>query len=96
MTEPESSGPAPYQEPAHYQQPPPYQVVSDDQRRIRETKGRRGIGFGAVWLVAGILITAVTYSDAARGGVYFVAWGPVVYGIYRIVAGYRLLAKSRR
>lgn len=42
-----------------------------------------------------MLITVVTYAQAQGGGVYFVAWGPVVYGIYRIVTGLLLLNKSK-
>jgi len=94
--------PQPPQQPpyaAGQQQPPygaaPYQQVSSDQRDIWETKGKRAIAFGAVWLVAGLLITIITYSAAAGGGVYVVAWGPALYGIYRIFSGYRLLNKAR-
>ena len=47
--------PAPQdQQVPHYQQPaqaaPHYQQVSDEQRRIWDTKGKRGMGFG--WMLA--------------------------------------------
>ncbi|MBF9072644.1 hypothetical protein [Streptacidiphilus fuscans] len=61
------------------------------RQAAREAKGKRHIGFGIAWLVAGVLITVITYAQAAGGGVYVVAWGPMVYGIYRIVSGARLL-----
>ncbi|MER5756550.1 hypothetical protein [Streptomyces sp. NPDC002088] len=75
--------------------PAPYHVASPEQRAIWETKAKRGIGFGAAWLIGGVLITVVTYAQAQGGGVYLVAWGPVVYGIYRIVTGLLLLNKSK-
>ncbi|OIV36356.1 hypothetical protein BIV57_16655 [Mangrovactinospora gilvigrisea] len=65
------------------------------QRQMWETKGKRGIGFGAVWAVAGLLITLITLSNAQGGGVYIVAWGPMLYGVYRIVSGAMLLKKAR-
>ncbi|KAB2370522.1 hypothetical protein [Actinomadura montaniterrae] len=86
----------------HYQRPAPqtphYQQVSDEQRRIWDTKGKRGIGFGAVWFLAGLLITLITYSNASgpSGGVYVVAWGPMLYGGYRIISGYLMLKKSQQ
>lgn len=64
------------------------------RQAAREAKGKRHIGFGIAWLVAGVLITVITYAQAAGGGVYVVAWGPMVYGIYRIVSGARLLNAS--
>lgn len=73
----------------------PYQVVSDEQRASWRARGQRYIGFGVVWLVLGIVITAWTYSLASQGGVYIVAWGPTLYGAYRIVRGVLLLQKSR-
>ena len=75
--------------------PAPYNVVTPQQRALWETKGKRGIGFGAAWFVAGLLVTVMTYAQAQGGGVYVVAWGPALYGIYRIVSGLRLLNKSR-
>ncbi|MFB7666922.1 hypothetical protein ACFC1R_23730 [Kitasatospora sp. NPDC056138] len=82
-------------QPPYASGPAPYNVVSPQQRAIWETKGRRAIGFGVAWLVGGLLVTVVTYSQAQGGGVYFVAWGPVLYGVYRIVTGRQLLNKSR-
>jgi hypothetical protein len=73
----------------------PYQLVSDDQRAIWRAKGQRYIGFGIFWLVIGIVITVWSYSLAAQGGVFIVAWGPVIYGVYRIVRGILLLQKSQ-
>jgi len=75
-------------------EPAPYQVASDEQRASWRAKGQRCIGFGIAWLVIGVVITAWTYSLAAQGGVYIVAWGPALYGVYRIIRGILLLQKS--
>lgn len=95
--------PAPQdQQVPHYQQPaqaaPHYQQVSDEQRRIWDTKGKRGMGFGVAWFVAGLLITLITYSNASgpSGGVYVVAWGPMLYGAYRLISGYLMFKKSQQ
>lgn len=45
------------------------------------------IGTGLALMVVGIIITVVTYNAAAGGGVYVVAWGPVVYGFLRLMRG---------
>jgi hypothetical protein len=83
--------------PPYQQNVAPYRQTSGEQRRIWETKGKRGIGFGVAWILGGLLITLVTYSNASGpgGGIYLVCWGPVLYGIYRVFAGYRMLTKSR-
>ncbi|MFC5182716.1 hypothetical protein [Actinomadura harenae] len=92
-----SENPPPQQKPPPYAAPAPaYTRVTDEQREIWETKGRRGVGFGAAWLIGGLLLSLITYSNAAsHGGVYIVAWGPVLYGIYRIVTGARLIQRAR-
>lgn len=96
---PYAGGQPPYaagQQPPYATGPAPYNTVTAEQRQIWETKGKRGLVFGIIWFIAGLLITVITYSHASTsGGVYFVAWGPMVYGIIRIVASARMIAKSR-
>lgn len=76
--------------------PAPYQTVTDQQRQIWRAKGKRSVAFGAIWLVAGILITVITYQAASGGGVYFVAYGPMIFGVYRLILGFNLLNKANR
>ena len=46
------------------------------------------IGWGAVLLVIGIVITAATYSSVSEsGGTYLLAWGPMLVGAIKIVRG---------
>ncbi len=52
--------------------------------------GKKNLVRGLLWLVGGILVTAVTYSMAASsstGGTYFVAWGAIIFGGIQFVKG---------
>jgi hypothetical protein len=78
----------PYQQPPPYAQnpaPPPYLRVSAEARDALASKARRDIGFGVAWLAFGLFITLFTL---ARFGPYLiVAFGPMGYGIYKIIKG---------
>ncbi|GAB3494672.1 hypothetical protein [Nocardiopsis coralliicola] len=76
------------------EEPPPYQVATPEQKEIWETKGQRAVGFGIAWALGGLGVSFTTYAAAADGGVYLLAWGPVVYGAYRIISGVLLLRKA--
>jgi hypothetical protein len=86
----------PYQQPATppYLQPatPPYLQTSPEARDALKSKGTRDIVFGAVWLAVGLGITVVTFA-VMKGAAMIVAWGPALYGIYKIVKG--LITVSR-
>ncbi len=76
--------------------PAPYQTVSGQQRDIWRTKGKRSIAFGVVWIAFGLIFSIISYQAAANGGVYFIAYGPVIFGVYRLVVGIKLLNKAGR
>ena len=76
--------------------PAPYQTVSGQQRDIWRSKGRRSIGFGVIWIAFGLVFSIISYQAASGGGVYFIAYGPVIYGVYRLVVGINLLSKAGR
>jgi predicted phage tail protein len=42
---------------------------------------------GALFLVGGLLLTAVTLAAASGGGTYVLAWGPMLYGGIRLMKG---------
>lgn len=43
---------------------------------------------GLLWTIAGIVVTAVTYSMAAEsGGTYIICWGAVLFGIIDFLVG---------
>ncbi|HEY8474282.1 MAG TPA: hypothetical protein VIL37_16825 [Natronosporangium sp.] len=96
------------QPPAGYpQQPPPggppepgdlpvylQAAVSPEAEQARANKGARDIGFGILWLVFGLCVTG--WSIAYFEGVgYIVAWGPALYGIYKIIKGVLATRRSR-
>lgn len=43
--------------------------------------------WGAVWCIGGIIVTAVTYSNASGGGTYVVAWGAILFGAIQFLKG---------
>jgi hypothetical protein len=44
---------------------------------------------GFIWVLAGGLVSGVTYLSADTGGSFFVFWGAMAYGGFRILrAGY--------
>ena len=57
------------------------------RRQARRAAAEREMRQGALWCAVGLLITGLTYSAAAGGGVYIVAWGPVVFGAIRFFRG---------
>ena len=42
---------------------------------------------GVLWFLAAGVITFVTYAAADEGGTYFVFWGAMIYGVYRLIRG---------
>jgi hypothetical protein len=44
--------------------------------------------FGAIWCIGGILVTAITYSQATQsGGTYYVTWGAIIFGGIQFIQG---------
>ena len=49
---------------------------------------KRNMVVGALWCAGGIVLTTMTYASVAdRGGTYFVAWGPVIFGGWQLIKG---------
>ncbi len=66
------------------------QAVADSGETVEETVERRSrmdVVTGAFCVLVGLAVTAATYRMALPGGVYMVAWGPMVFGIMRLVRG---------
>jgi hypothetical protein len=68
-----------------------YSYSRDPERDARRAAGMRKILIGSLWLVGGIIVTAVTYAAAANGGTYVVAWGAVLFGFIDIIIGLTML-----
>jgi hypothetical protein len=53
-------------------------------------RAKNDTAVGLAFLVGGLLLTAVTYASASSssgGGRYIVAWGPMLYGAFRLIRG---------
>src|ERR1039457_626098 len=61
-------------------------AVSTHKAEIRKGAAKQ-LGVGILLVVVGIVITAATYSMARHGGMYVVAYGPVVFGAISILRG---------
>ena len=49
-----------------------------------------GVGniiIGVVTLMIGVTVTIITYSSAEPGGTYILAWGPTIFGAFKIIQG---------
>jgi hypothetical protein len=51
---------------------------------------RKNLLYGALWFGGGLLLTIGTYSaaDDAGGGRYVLAWGPMLYGGYKLLKSF--------
>jgi hypothetical protein len=57
--------------------------------------GLQNMLVGALFCIGGIVVTAVTYSNASTsGGTYIVAWGPVLFGGFQFLKGLFQLATA--
>jgi len=90
-----------HQQPGYAPQPqyptypaqPSYQTVSPDQRQALAQRGQRLMVYGAVLLVIGLGLTLFTFASGSP--IVIVAWGPVVFGGYRLVRGWLLYSKNK-
>lgn len=48
----------------------------------------KAVGVGGLWFIGGVVLTVSTYNMADAGGTYLVAYGPVIYGIYQMIANF--------
>jgi hypothetical protein len=63
----------------------------DQEEAVR--RGNRHLAMGTLWLVGGAFVTLATLLRDSH--VYIVAWGPMVYGLYRIVVGGLTIRRNR-
>lgn len=76
--------------------PAPYQTVTGQQRDLWRSRGKRNVALGLAWIAFGLIFSIISYQAASGGGVYFIAYGPVIYGVYRLITGINLLNKAGR
>ena len=61
---------------------------------MREVGAKNAL-WGAIWCIAAIIITAVTFQAASSshgGGTYFVAYGAIIFGAIQFFKGLYQLA----
>jgi hypothetical protein len=49
--------------------------------------GRKNMLSGALWLIAGVVITVATMSPTSGGGTYIFAWGAILLGAVQFIQG---------
>ncbi len=63
-------------------------IITNARKLVFDAKRKhalKGMGIGALWLVGGLIITAAGYLMAGEGQSYFVTWGAVAFGGFRVV-----------
>ncbi len=67
-----------------------FQSLSQDEQTVqyvgRNVSNRTAVS-GLIWLVVGLVITYVSYQNAAGGGTYFIAFGAIIWGFINLVRG---------
>ncbi|MEX0998370.1 MAG: zinc ribbon domain-containing protein [Thermodesulfobacteriota bacterium] len=60
---------------------------SHSYNHAEENSNHGEVTVGIVILLVGIALTWITYEAASGGGTYFVFWGLIIYGGYKILKG---------
>lgn len=58
-----------------------------DHDNSSSSSGNGDIAVGVIVLIIGAALTWITYESASEGGTYFVFWGLMIYGGYKILKG---------
>ncbi|HUQ62724.1 MAG TPA: hypothetical protein VM121_03090 [Acidimicrobiales bacterium] len=75
----------------------PYAQDPARLRQIAEVrqKAMKSIVLWGLAVIAGVVVSVATYANAGPGDRYFVWWGPVVFGIWRVCASASVLFRLR-
>jgi len=77
----------------------PNQMPGRSLAAVVRKRGITQIAIGGVVFVIGLIITIATYSAASSstsGGTYFVAYGPMIFGVLYMVRGVMAVVRSQR
>lgn len=72
---------------------PVTKTVSDSQQsgssfgNIKRQEAKQEITVGIIWAGIGAAITWISYTMASDGDTYFIFWGLIIYGGYKIIKG---------
>ncbi len=56
----------------------------EDAKVLADSEMKQGV----IWFVIGMAITGGTYLFASDGGTYYIFWGAMLYGVYRLIRGF--------
>jgi len=56
----------------------------EEAKSLADSEMKQGI----VWFVIALVITFGSYLFASEGGTYYVFWGAMIYGVYRLIKGF--------
>jgi len=61
--------------------------MTPEGRQAMAAQYRRRMLFGFLWAAGGTAVTVGTYEAAGEGGVFFIAWGAIIFGIIDFLRG---------
>ncbi|OGK17713.1 hypothetical protein A2774_02000 [Candidatus Roizmanbacteria bacterium RIFCSPHIGHO2_01_FULL_39_12c] len=56
----------------------------EEAKSLADSEMKQGI----IWFVIALVITFGSYLFTSEGGTYYVFWGAMIYGIYRLIRGF--------
>jgi hypothetical protein len=66
-------------------------IVSETQGLLKKARGekyRKRMARGALWTIAGLILTCGSYAFASEsGGSYVLCWGAIIFGLIDFIAG---------
>lgn len=60
------------------------QSLIEEAKALAEGEMKQGV----VWFVIGLVITGGGWLFASEGETYYVLWGAMVYGVYKLIRGF--------
>jgi hypothetical protein len=68
-------------------------IVGRINEEYKRAEAKDNMIYGAAIGGLGILITTITYFLSSNGGVYIIAWGAILVGVYRFFKGLTIYIK---
>jgi len=59
-------------------------LLIGEAKKMAESEMKQGV----VWFILALVITFGSYLFTSEGGTYYVFWGAMIYGIYRLIRGF--------
>lgn len=68
--------------------------VVDGDEELRQRQARSDVRTGWFGIVAGLAITGMTFLIPTERGTILIAWGPILFGMYRLFRGHEQRTES--